>query len=226
MCTRSFAVQVDEEAKREAALPNDQPISLRRIFLGGIPAELEQLSNRGNVPFQGCIWNLMVNAVYVKHRETESRGISSSSLSECLCTLCLLCDPSTLWRGSDITRWIWEESASVFHCITTRLQYIYVLTQAGQLKQEIVPMTSFQLKSSNRAVQRHKHIHNSNYTPRLSARLCLPLLVWPVSPPPPERCNFLLNAHLSAPERESEITSHSRCAESFREGLQNKFLSN
>ncbi|XP_023808537.1 laminin subunit alpha-2 isoform X2 [Oryzias latipes] len=60
---RSFAVQVDEEAKLEAALPNDQPISLQRLFLGGIPAEVEQTSNKANVPFQGCIWNLMVNAV-------------------------------------------------------------------------------------------------------------------------------------------------------------------
>nr|XP_046228315.1 laminin subunit alpha-2 isoform X2 [Scatophagus argus] len=60
---RSFAVQVDEEAKREAALPNDQPVSLQRIFLGGIPAEVEQTSNRANVPFQGCIWNLMINSV-------------------------------------------------------------------------------------------------------------------------------------------------------------------
>lgn len=63
--TRSFAVQVDEEAKREAALPNDQPVALQRIFLGGIPAEVEQTSNRANVPFQGCIWNLMINSVYV-----------------------------------------------------------------------------------------------------------------------------------------------------------------
>ncbi|XP_008282807.1 laminin subunit alpha-2 isoform X2 [Stegastes partitus] len=60
---RSFAVQVDEEAKREAALPNDQPVSLQRVFLGGIPAEVEQTSNRVNVPFEGCIWNLMVNAI-------------------------------------------------------------------------------------------------------------------------------------------------------------------
>ncbi|XP_032440521.1 laminin subunit alpha-2 isoform X2 [Xiphophorus hellerii] len=60
---RSFAVQVDEEPKREASLPNDQPIRLQRIFLGGIPADVEQTSNRVNVPFQGCIWNLMVNSV-------------------------------------------------------------------------------------------------------------------------------------------------------------------
>nr|XP_054604109.1 laminin subunit alpha-2 isoform X1 [Nothobranchius furzeri] len=60
---RLFAVQVDEEPKREAALPNDQPMSLQRVFLGGIPAEVERTSNRANIPFQGCIWNLMVNAV-------------------------------------------------------------------------------------------------------------------------------------------------------------------
>ncbi|XP_055362118.1 laminin subunit alpha-2 isoform X4 [Betta splendens] len=60
---RSFTVQVDEEAKREAPLPNDQPIGLQRIFLGGIPAEVEQATNRANVPFQGCIWNLMINTV-------------------------------------------------------------------------------------------------------------------------------------------------------------------
>ncbi|KAM8831426.1 laminin subunit alpha-2 isoform 5-T5 [Spinachia spinachia] len=60
---RSLAVQVDEENRREAALPNDQPVSLQRFFLGGVPAEVEETSNRANVPFQGCIWNLMVNAV-------------------------------------------------------------------------------------------------------------------------------------------------------------------
>ncbi|KAM9355578.1 laminin subunit alpha-2 [Pholidichthys leucotaenia] len=60
---RSFAVQVDEENKREALLPNDQPMSLQHIFLGGVPAEVEQKSNRANIPFKGCIWNLMVNAV-------------------------------------------------------------------------------------------------------------------------------------------------------------------
>ncbi|CAJ1078287.1 laminin subunit alpha-2 isoform X2 [Xyrichtys novacula] len=60
---RAFAVQVDEESKRVTALPHDQAVSLQRIFLGGIPAEVEQTYNRANIPFQGCIWNLMVNAV-------------------------------------------------------------------------------------------------------------------------------------------------------------------
>ncbi|XP_029351939.1 laminin subunit alpha-2 isoform X3 [Echeneis naucrates] len=60
---RSFAVQVDEEPRRETKIPNDQPIHLQRIFLGGVAAEVEQTSSRPIVPFQGCIWNLMVNAI-------------------------------------------------------------------------------------------------------------------------------------------------------------------
>uniref|UniRef100_A0A665UQR1 Basement membrane-specific heparan sulfate proteoglycan core protein n=1 Tax=Echeneis naucrates TaxID=173247 RepID=A0A665UQR1_ECHNA len=59
-----FTVQVDEEPRRETKIPNDQPIHLQRIFLGGVAAEVEQTSSRPIVPFQGCIWNLMVNAMY------------------------------------------------------------------------------------------------------------------------------------------------------------------
>uniref|UniRef100_A0A665URX2 Basement membrane-specific heparan sulfate proteoglycan core protein n=1 Tax=Echeneis naucrates TaxID=173247 RepID=A0A665URX2_ECHNA len=58
-----FTVQVDEEPRRETKIPNDQPIHLQRIFLGGVAAEVEQTSSRPIVPFQGCIWNLMVNAI-------------------------------------------------------------------------------------------------------------------------------------------------------------------
>lgn len=57
---------MDDEARMQGMLPNDQPLNLQRIFLGGIPAEVEQTSNRANIPFKGCIWNLMINAVYVK----------------------------------------------------------------------------------------------------------------------------------------------------------------
>ncbi|XP_062292940.1 laminin subunit alpha-2 [Scomber scombrus] len=57
---RSFSVQVDEEAKSHTRLPNNQPVNLQRIFLGGIPAEVKHISN---IPFQGCIWNLMINSV-------------------------------------------------------------------------------------------------------------------------------------------------------------------
>ncbi|KAJ0026671.1 hypothetical protein NQD34_017671 [Periophthalmus magnuspinnatus] len=60
---QNLCVQVDEEPKKEVGLPNDQPMVFQRVFLGGIPAEVEQTSNRVNVPFKGCIWNLMINTV-------------------------------------------------------------------------------------------------------------------------------------------------------------------
>ncbi|XP_077565326.1 laminin subunit alpha-2 isoform X3 [Stigmatopora nigra] len=85
---RSFAVQVDEEAKRESPLPNDQPIILQRVFLGGIPAEVEQTSNRANVPFQGCIWNLMVNSVLSDF--SQSVSFENAEIGQCPSVLPLL----------------------------------------------------------------------------------------------------------------------------------------
>uniref|UniRef100_A0A669E9R8 Laminin subunit alpha-2 n=1 Tax=Oreochromis niloticus TaxID=8128 RepID=A0A669E9R8_ORENI len=75
---RSFAIQVDDEARMQGVLPNDQPLNLQRIFLGGIPAEVEQTSNRANIPFKGCIWNLMINAVYVKLFSSYRVGLDVS----------------------------------------------------------------------------------------------------------------------------------------------------
>ncbi|KAJ0061005.1 hypothetical protein NL108_004717 [Boleophthalmus pectinirostris] len=60
---RAFAVQVDEEPKKEVGLPHDQPMVFQRVFLGGFPAEVAQTSSQVNVPFKGCIWNLMINTV-------------------------------------------------------------------------------------------------------------------------------------------------------------------
>ncbi|CAB1340261.1 unnamed protein product [Coregonus sp. 'balchen'] len=60
---RSFAVQVDEELKREQALPNDQNMGIKRLFIGGIPPDVELSTQRPNDPFEGCIWNLMINTI-------------------------------------------------------------------------------------------------------------------------------------------------------------------
>ncbi|XP_076872711.1 LOW QUALITY PROTEIN: laminin subunit alpha-2 [Brachyhypopomus gauderio] len=59
----SFSVQVDEEPRLEQALPSDQPMSIHRLFVGGVPAEMETGLHRPNVAFQGCIWNLLINTV-------------------------------------------------------------------------------------------------------------------------------------------------------------------
>ncbi|KAL7889054.1 hypothetical protein AOLI_G00040280 [Acnodon oligacanthus] len=59
----SFSVQVDEETRMEQALPSDHPISIHRLFIGGVPADLQTGLQRPSVPFEGCIWNLLINTV-------------------------------------------------------------------------------------------------------------------------------------------------------------------
>ncbi|XP_051500882.1 laminin subunit alpha-2 [Myxocyprinus asiaticus] len=61
----SFTVQVDEEPLMQQALPSDLPMSIHRLFIGGIPVDIETGLQRPNVPFEGCIWNLLVNTVPV-----------------------------------------------------------------------------------------------------------------------------------------------------------------
>lgn len=47
----------------EQVLPNDHPMSVKRLFLGGIPPDVETGTQRTNVPFEGCIWNLVINTM-------------------------------------------------------------------------------------------------------------------------------------------------------------------
>uniref|UniRef100_A0A673MXM5 Laminin subunit alpha-2-like n=1 Tax=Sinocyclocheilus rhinocerous TaxID=307959 RepID=A0A673MXM5_9TELE len=61
----SFTVQVDEEPPFQQPLPNDHPLSIHRLFIGGIPTDIETGVQRPNVPFEGCIWNLLINTVPV-----------------------------------------------------------------------------------------------------------------------------------------------------------------
>ncbi|XP_077077225.1 laminin subunit alpha-2 isoform X5 [Siphateles boraxobius] len=61
----SFSVQVDEEPLMQQSLPSDHPLSIHRLFVGGIPLEIETGVQRPNVPFEGCIWNLLINTVPV-----------------------------------------------------------------------------------------------------------------------------------------------------------------
>uniref|UniRef100_A0A9J7ZDZ5 Laminin subunit alpha 2 n=1 Tax=Cyprinus carpio carpio TaxID=630221 RepID=A0A9J7ZDZ5_CYPCA len=60
-----FTMQVDEEPLFQQTLLNDHPLSIHRLFIGGIPADIETGVQRPNVPFEGCIWNLLINTVPV-----------------------------------------------------------------------------------------------------------------------------------------------------------------
>nr|XP_014348008.1 PREDICTED: laminin subunit alpha-2 isoform X3 [Latimeria chalumnae] len=58
-----FTVQVDEEKGQIQRLPNDHPINIKQIFVGGTPSSIQVSPLRNIPPFEGCIWNLVINNV-------------------------------------------------------------------------------------------------------------------------------------------------------------------
>ncbi|XP_038655724.1 laminin subunit alpha-2 isoform X2 [Scyliorhinus canicula] len=56
-------VQVNEERAQRQRLPNDLPLSIKRLFVGGVPASFQVSQLRSITPFEGCIWNLVINSV-------------------------------------------------------------------------------------------------------------------------------------------------------------------
>ncbi|XP_069052056.1 laminin subunit alpha-2 isoform X1 [Lepisosteus oculatus] len=75
-----FTVQVDEENKFEQTLPNDQPISIRKLFVGGIPPYIEASTQR-NIPFEGCIWDLVINTIPVDFAQPVS--FENAEIGQC-----------------------------------------------------------------------------------------------------------------------------------------------
>ncbi|XP_067840661.1 laminin subunit alpha-2 isoform X3 [Heptranchias perlo] len=59
----SLTVQVNEENAQRQRLPNDQPLNIKRLFVGGVPVSFQTSHLRSIIPFEGCIWNLVVNSV-------------------------------------------------------------------------------------------------------------------------------------------------------------------
>uniref|UniRef100_A0A8C8SMW2 Laminin subunit alpha 2 n=1 Tax=Pelusios castaneus TaxID=367368 RepID=A0A8C8SMW2_9SAUR len=58
-----FTVQVDEDRSQTQRLPTDQPIVVKKLFVGGTPAHFQVAPVRNIPPFEGCIWNLVINAI-------------------------------------------------------------------------------------------------------------------------------------------------------------------
>ncbi|KAM6083233.1 laminin subunit alpha-2 isoform 2-T2 [Chlamydotis macqueenii] len=56
-----FTVQVDEDKGQTQRLPTDQPISVRKLFVGGASSQFQTGPLRNIPPFEGCIWNLVIN---------------------------------------------------------------------------------------------------------------------------------------------------------------------
>ncbi|XP_048106035.1 laminin subunit alpha-2 isoform X4 [Alosa alosa] len=61
----AFSVLVDEDQRLEHVLSNGQPLNIERLFVGGLPPDVEATTQRANLPFEGCIWNLLINTVPV-----------------------------------------------------------------------------------------------------------------------------------------------------------------
>ncbi|XP_063079841.1 laminin subunit alpha-2 [Engraulis encrasicolus] len=61
----SFSLLVDEEERLEQVLTSPQPLHIERLFVGGLSPDVEASSSRPNLPFDGCIWNLLINTVPV-----------------------------------------------------------------------------------------------------------------------------------------------------------------
>ncbi|XP_042651874.1 laminin subunit alpha-2 isoform X2 [Tyto alba] len=57
-----FTVQVDEDKVQTQRLSTDQPISVKKLFVGGTSPQFQTAPLRNIPPFEGCIWNLVINA--------------------------------------------------------------------------------------------------------------------------------------------------------------------
>ncbi|NXM83754.1 LAMA2 protein, partial [Oenanthe oenanthe] len=57
-----FSVQVDEDKVQTQRLPSDMPISVKKLFVGGTSSQFKTAPVRNIPAFEGCIWNLVINA--------------------------------------------------------------------------------------------------------------------------------------------------------------------
>uniref|UniRef100_A0A2I3HGG1 Laminin subunit alpha-2 n=1 Tax=Nomascus leucogenys TaxID=61853 RepID=A0A2I3HGG1_NOMLE len=58
-----FTVQVDENRRYMQNLTVEQPIEVKKLFVGGAPPEFQPSPLRNIPPFEGCVWNLVINSV-------------------------------------------------------------------------------------------------------------------------------------------------------------------
>ncbi|XP_073931083.1 laminin subunit alpha-2 isoform X3 [Castor canadensis] len=57
-----FTVQVDEDRRHTQNLTVEQPIKVKKLFIGGAPPEFQPSPLRNIPPFEGCVWNLVINS--------------------------------------------------------------------------------------------------------------------------------------------------------------------
>ncbi|XP_011807050.1 PREDICTED: laminin subunit alpha-2 [Colobus angolensis palliatus] len=58
-----LTVQVDENRRYMQNLTVEQPLEVKKLFVGGAPPEFQPSPLRNIPPFEGCVWNLVINSV-------------------------------------------------------------------------------------------------------------------------------------------------------------------
>ncbi|XP_028622252.1 laminin subunit alpha-2 [Grammomys surdaster] len=58
-----FTVQIDEDRRHMQDLTEEQPIEVKKLFVGGAPPEFQPSPLRNIPAFQGCVWNLVINSI-------------------------------------------------------------------------------------------------------------------------------------------------------------------
>ncbi|NWJ04763.1 LAMA2 protein, partial [Crypturellus undulatus] len=76
-----FTVQVDEDKVQAQKLPTDQPVSVRKLFVGGASTEFHTAPLRNIPPFKGCIWNLVINTTPMDFSQAVS--FENADIGQC-----------------------------------------------------------------------------------------------------------------------------------------------
>ncbi|XP_053314949.1 laminin subunit alpha-2 isoform X2 [Spea bombifrons] len=77
----AFTVQVDEDKTQTLRLPASQSINGTKLYVGGIPAEAQFALFRNIPPFEGCIWNLLINSIPMDFSQTVS--FENADIGQC-----------------------------------------------------------------------------------------------------------------------------------------------
>ncbi|XP_075719830.1 laminin subunit alpha-2 [Rhinoderma darwinii] len=77
-----FTVQVDEDRTQTLKLPASHSISVKKLFVGGIPSDVQFAMYKNIPPFEGCIWDLLINAVPIDFAQPVS--FENADIGQCL----------------------------------------------------------------------------------------------------------------------------------------------
>ncbi|XP_039603409.1 laminin subunit alpha-2 isoform X4 [Polypterus senegalus] len=120
-----FTVQVDDEKpKMQHRMPSDQPIIMNKLFLGGVPSYIQPGVLRNISPFEGCIWNLIINTVPMDFAQPVS--FENAEIGQCVSLTPLFIPVS-------------EETVTQ---VPEEIQPQHILTPSTPIDQQVTPSAS------------------------------------------------------------------------------------